>query len=77
MQNFTPCDLVAYIYGEAAPSQIRNSEKAISGDPVIARDFTELTIAKESLPRVKFNASRRVLNRILGHSESSTHCLTC
>ena len=77
MQNFTPCDLVAYIYGEAAPSQIRKSEKAISGDPVIKRDFTDLTIAKESIPRVKFNAPRRVLNQILGHSENTHHCAIC
>jgi hypothetical protein len=77
MQNFTHYDLVAYIYGEAAPSQIRKSEHAISGDPLVANEFTDLTIAKESLPRVKFNAPRRVLNQILGHSENTHHCAVC
>lgn len=77
MQNFTPYDLVAYLYGEAAPSQIRKSEKAINGDPVVAREFMDLTITKEAVPRVKFNASKRVLNRILGHSENTQACLSC
>lgn len=77
MQNFTPYDLVAYLYGEAAPSQIRKSENAIAGDPLVAHEFMDLTVAKSSIPRVKFNASKRVIKQILGHSANSHHCVVC
>lgn len=67
-QNFTQLDLISYLYGEANPEQIRRTEDALAGDPVLGDDLEELTIAQAALPRVRFNAPRRLLRSLLDYS---------
>jgi len=76
-QNFTQFDLIAYIYGEITPQQVEATEAALAADPILTHEMDELMVAKESLPKVKFNAPKRVLNRILGDSQESHHLVLC
>lgn len=75
-RNFTPSDLIAYVYAEASPAQSAATEAALAADPVLREEHDELTMAKEALPRVKFNAPKKLLDRVLGYSEKS-HCALC
>jgi len=76
-QNFTPFDLIAYVYGEITPLQVEATEAALAADPILSHEMDELIVAKESLPRIKFNAPKRVLNSILGYSQESHHLVLC
>ncbi len=75
-KNFTPFDFVAYLYGEGTPNQTKATEAALAADPVLADELEAMTMAQAAIPRVKFNAPKRVLRRILGYSEE-THCALC
>jgi len=76
-KNFTPIDLIAYLYGESTPAQTSATESALAADPVLADELDDMVVAQSALPRVKFNAPKRVLRSILGHSEESHQCLCC
>lgn len=76
-QTLPTLDLISYLYGEASPAQIRAAEAAIAADPVNRNELTELQIAKASFPKVMFNAPRRVLRKILGHSEQNQQLVCC
>ncbi len=58
---FTDLDLIAYLYGETTPDQSETTESALAADPVLRHELTELTIAKAGIPKVRFNAPRRLL----------------
>ncbi len=64
MQTFTLNDLVAYAYGDTTPAQLRATEAAIAGDPVIRMELTELVEAQAALPKVSFRPRRRLLEAI-------------
>ena len=61
-QTSTQTDMIAYLYGECTPAQTRATEAALAADPVLRGELAELTQAQASLPRVRFNARRRLLS---------------
>lgn len=63
-QTSTQFDMIAYLYGESTPSQTKATEAALAADPVLRSELAELTQAQASVPRVKFNARRRLLDVI-------------
>ena len=67
-QTFTQTDMIAYLYGESTPAQTRATEAALAADPVLRGELAELTQAQASIPRVRFNARRRLLNAVLGYA---------
>lgn len=67
-QTFTQNDIVAYLYGESTPAQMRNTEAALAGDPVLRREFAELTQAQVAIPRVRFSARRRLLQVVRNYA---------
>lgn len=77
MQNFTPLQLVAYIYGDNTTAQAEKTEAALAADPILATDLDELSVAKSRLPRIKFSAPKSTLRRIIGYSQESHHCALC
>ncbi|MGB3800251.1 MAG: hypothetical protein WA952_10585 [Lewinella sp.] len=69
-QDFTQEDLVAYIYGEASKAQIKATEAALAGDPLLVHQLTELVESQASLPKVMFNPRRRIVKAILRYARS-------
>ncbi|MEM8586300.1 MAG: hypothetical protein AAGF87_18640 [Bacteroidota bacterium] len=67
-QNFTQIDLISYIYGEAKPEEADRTEDALAADPVLGDELEELTLAQAALPRIRFNASKRLLRSLLDYS---------
>jgi len=70
-QTFTKNDMVAYLYGESTPGQTRATEAALAADPVLRGELGELTQAQASLPKVRFNARRRLLQAIRSYAVGS------
>ncbi|MEM6397673.1 MAG: hypothetical protein AAF741_15095 [Bacteroidota bacterium] len=66
--SFTQIDLITYLYGEATPENADRTEAALAGDPVLYDDLEELTLAQAALPRIKFNAPKRLLRSLLDYS---------
>lgn len=67
-QAFTQIDMVAYLYGECTPAQTRATEAALAADPVLRGELAELTQAQAAVPRVRFNARRRLLEVIRNYA---------
>ena len=70
-KGFTPEDLIAYLYHETSASTTLAIDEALHDNPLLAAEFAELHEAKRQLPRVKFNAPRRAMQRILEYSRVS------
>lgn len=68
-QKFTPEDFISYLYQETSASKRLAIEESLHQDPVLAQEMEELRSAKQLLPRVKFNASDRVLNKVLQYGQ--------
>lgn len=69
-QNFTPEDLIAYLYSETSVSKTLAIEEARHRDPVFNSEVADFQRAKRQLPRVLFNAPQRTLTYILNHSRT-------
>lgn len=69
--KFTPEDLIAYLYHETSTSDRLALEAAFHADPAMASEMEELRRAKHYLPKVKFNAADRSLQRVLSYSRST------
>ncbi|MCB0636828.1 MAG: hypothetical protein KDC54_09445 [Lewinella sp.] len=69
--NFTPEDFIAFLYHETSTSDRLAMEDALHGDPALAAELEGLRRAKNLLPRVKFNAAERSLQRVLSYSRST------
>lgn len=69
-KDFTPENLLAYLYGELPAGRRLDTEDALAADPVLAQEYRDLRAAKRQLPAVRFNAPRRSLDRILCYSRS-------
>ena len=67
-QTFTKNDMVAYLYGDSTPAQTRATETALAGDPVLRGELGELTRTQASLPKIRFNAKRRLLQAIRNYA---------
>jgi len=70
-QTSTSIDLIKYLYQETSAHEAQAVEEALRSDPVLAREFRALKRAKQTLPRVKFSASRSTLQRIKCYSKKS------
>ncbi len=70
-KNFTPEDIIAYLYSETSLSGSLAVEKALHGDPMLSGEYDELVNAYDELPRAAFNAPRRALQAVLRYSEKT------
>ncbi|MFT6000195.1 MAG: anti-sigma factor RsiW [Neolewinella sp.] len=67
-QTSTQINMVAYLYGESTPAQTRATEAALAADPVLRGELTELTQTQAAVPKVRFNARRRLLNVVRNYA---------
>jgi hypothetical protein len=70
-QNFTPEDLMAYLYAETSLSLRLAVQDALRRDPVLAQELEQLRMSKRQFPKVKFTAPKRSLQRIMNYSRST------
>ena len=70
-QTFTPNDLVAYLYNETTAGQMLAIREALHRDPALQSELRELRQAQRELPRVKFNAPARTLDRVRHYSRAA------
>ena len=68
-QRFTSENLVKYLYQESSVSERLAVREALQSDESLRDVFQELVSGYQQLPKVKFNASAKTLQRILRYSE--------
>lgn len=70
-QNFTPQDLVSYLYAETSLANRLTIQDALRRDPVLVQELEQLRASKRQFPKVKFNAPKRSRQSILNYSRST------
>ena len=71
-QNFTPNDLVKYLYKETSASETLAINEALAEDRALFEEYQGLLKAYQQLPKVKFNPSASAVKNILGYSKRTT-----
>lgn len=70
----TNLDLIRSLYNETTASDNQILQQEMTNDADLKAEYTLLREAKESLPKVLFNPSESVLDRILAYSRTTaTH----
>jgi hypothetical protein len=73
MHNFTPEDLLLYLYSEATPAQSSAIETALSKDWTLREKLEVLKASMTTLDRIMESPRTEVVLRVLNHSrEHST-----
>ena len=70
-QNFTPEDLMAYLYAETSLSSRLAIQDALRRDPVLAQELEQLRMSTRQFPKVKFTAPKLSTQRIMDYSRST------
>lgn len=68
-QKFTSENLVKYLYHESSVSERLAVREGLERDDSLREAFQELVSGYQQLPKVKFNASAKTIQRILRYSE--------
>jgi hypothetical protein len=71
MHNFTPEDLLLYLYKETSPAQTAVIKAALETDWSLREQFEELTTAKQQLGNIKLSPSYSTIGNILNYAEKS------
>lgn len=74
--NFTPEDLVRYIYRETTAAETVAIAEALAADAALRGLHDDLVSGKRMVPALHFMPSERSIQRILQHSEQ-TFCPSC
>jgi hypothetical protein len=70
-QNFTQNQMVQQLYKELLTDESAVLQASIRTNPTFKKESDDLLIAYQYLPKVKFNPSNSVLERILRHSAAT------
>jgi hypothetical protein len=71
MHNFTPEDLLQYLYKETSPAQSVAITAALDSDWSLREQFEELTTAQNELQTLRFSPSRQTIDNILRYAEKA------
>ena len=69
MHNFTPEDLLMYLYKETSPAQSVAITTALESDWSLREKFEELNAARNELATLQLSPSRQTINNILRYAE--------
>lgn len=69
----TKNNLVRLIYNDMSLREENTLRNELSGNDVLAYEFEMLRDAKNALPKVLFNPSDSVLDRIMAYSHKTAH----
>jgi hypothetical protein len=71
MHNFTPEDLLLYLYNETSPAQTAEIKAALETDWSLREKFEVLTSAQSKLEALKMSPTPRTVNHILDYAEKA------
>ena len=76
MHNFTPEDLLQYLYNETSPAQKAAIKAALETDWSLREKFEVITSAKSRLETLKMSPSQKTIDNILSYAEKAVAELT-
>lgn len=71
MHNFTPEDLLLYLYKETSPAHTAAITAALETDWSLREKFEELTTAQKELSVIKLSPARKTIDNILNYAEKA------
>ena len=71
MHNFTPEDLLLYLYNETSPAQTADIKAALETDWSLREKFEALTSAQKKLGSLKMSPSQQTVDNILNYAEKA------
>jgi hypothetical protein len=72
MTNFTPEDLLLYLYNETTPEQTAAIEEALKKDWTLREKLSVLKISKQRLDKVKQSPRTEVVLNILNYAREKS-----
>lgn len=76
MHNFTPEDLLQYVYKETSPIQTAQIKAALETDWSLREKFEVISSAKQRLETLKMSPRQEVIDNILNYAEKAVSELT-
>ena len=76
MHNFTPEDLIRYLYNETSPNQSAQIKAALESDWTLREKFEVIISAQKRLEALKMSPSQQTINAILNYAEKAVGELT-
>lgn len=76
MHNFTPEDLLLYLYNETSPEQTAQIKAALETDWSLREKFEVITSAQKRLEALKMSPSQQTIDNILDYAEKAVAELT-
>ena len=71
MHNFTPEDLLQYLYNETSPAQTAEIKAALETDWSLREKFEVITSAQKRLEALKMSPSQQTVENILNYAEKA------
>ncbi|MGB4844239.1 MAG: hypothetical protein WBP16_07230 [Ferruginibacter sp.] len=71
MHNFTPEDLLLYLYNETSPAQTAQIKAALETDWSLREKFEVITSAQKRLEALKMSPSQQTVDNILNYAEKA------
>ncbi|MBK7122087.1 MAG: hypothetical protein IPH68_04300 [Chitinophagaceae bacterium] len=71
MHNFTPEDLLQYLYHETSPKQTAEIKAALETDWSLREKFEVITSAQKRLETLKMSPSQQTIDNILNYAEKA------
>lgn len=76
MHNFTPEDLLQYLYKETSTAQTAEIKAALETDWSLREKFEVITSAQQKLEALKMSPSQQTIDNILNYAEKAVAELT-
>jgi hypothetical protein len=76
MHNFTPEDLLQYLYKETSPAKTAEIKAALEADWSLREKFEVITSAQNRLEPLKMSPSQQTIDNILNYAEKAIEALT-
>lgn len=71
MHNFTPEDLLLYLYNETSPAKTAEIKAALETDWSLREKFEVITSAQKRLEALKMSPSQQTIDNILNYAEKA------
>ena len=76
MHNFTPEDLLLYLYNETSPEQTAEIKAALESDWSLREKFEVIISGQKRLEALKMSPSQQTIDTILSYAEKAVGELT-
>ena len=76
-QTCTLNDLIRFLYRETSDTETISIASTLAENYILNEEFVELAVAKNSMAKVGFIPSKRVLNAVINYSNSEMMEASC